>query len=252
LSTSLSILTVDPFKLLLKKQNTSCIYEYTGPRQAIFSADEDCVYSTRIEYAPVGILPLSPSLSCKPSFNEDGDYFEPKQCMKDNENIEKELVQVKVYNNMYHIYCAGNMYTLGRRNVTCPKRIFKLPLSATFTINNIVYRGSVLNIVYHQTEDPMFIDKVEWHLNPHVDYDTLEEKFNVEWEKNEKAIKKEQDTLIVGNGDNILLWAFVVISIFCFMTLLVILIRRIRKGKTSSSEGEQQQQSSQTTRVEIG
>jgi len=70
-----------------------------------------------------------------------------------------DFVQVKVYNNMYFIYCPGNIYMLGKRNVTCPQRYY-ITAYCYFAVNSREYRGAILNIVYQQQEDPCLLRKL--------------------------------------------------------------------------------------------
>lgn len=230
----LKIVEADPFTLLLKKQNKTCTLEYTGPKLAVISEEEDCIYSLNTERAPVGSLPLSPSLSCKKSlsFNADDKYFSKMKCEASHEDDERDFVQIKVYNNLYYIYCPGSTYMLGKRNVTCPQKIFTLPLTATFTVNKVEYKGSVLNIVYQQQEDPLFVDQITWHLDPHVEWDHLEKQVDKEWKELEKDLEKSQHSLNDLHGTSHYDWLIILIGILFFAVLIAAVVLKMRKKKT--------------------
>ena len=241
-SANLTIVEADPFMLMKRKNNQICTMLYKGPKTAIISKEEDCVYAIHTERSPVGKIPLSPSLECKPelSFSENEEYFKEHAC---GQMTEKDFVQVKVYNNMYYIYCAGSTYIMGKRNVTCPDKIFMLPLTATFKIGNVEYKGSVLNIVYKQTEDPLFVEKVQWHLNPHVKWENLSQTFDEEWKKNEARI--HSDNFYYHSGTNIIMWLVIAMIMSCVSTLAVVALFKWRGKICSKKKNEETQASRQ-------
>lgn len=256
INNSLSVVEADPFEIVVRKNEKTCIFHYTGPKIAVLSKQDDCIYAVHTEVAPVGKLALLPSITCNPSlsFTADGEYFKLKECTTNQKN--EDFVQVKVYNNLYFIYCYGSTYELGKRKVTCPKEIFTLPLTATFKVNDVVYYGSVLNIVYKQTEDPLFLEKIQWHLNAHVNYSSLENKIDEEWIINEKEIQAKQSIYrFVGDGN--MIWiAVALITFFIALGLGINVYCRRRRGAaaaaaiaaTTAAE-QNQQQSSQANRI---
>ena len=232
-SKNLTIVEADAFTLSnLNSNKKLCALRYSGPRMAIISTEEDCVYAVHTERAPVGKLPLSPSLTCKKglSFKADDEFFRETDC--DQISV-KDFIQVKVYDNKYYIYCAGSSYVMGKRNVTCPNKVFTLPLTATFEINDVVYKGSVLNIVYKQTEDPLFLEKVQWHLEPHVNWDTLGDKFDKEWKENEESIKKQE--FYYHSDSSTLIW-LLAITILCIAAITVAIILKNRRRICKKNE----------------
>ena len=231
---NLTIVEADPFKLTKRDGNLTCVYEYIGPKQAILSLQEDCLYALSTEKAPVG-LPLASSLTCKPhlSFTEKDDYFKISSCRPSEKDDWQHYTQVKVFDNKYHIYCAGGEYYLGKRKVKCPSYIFTLPLSATFSLNNAEYKGNVLSVVYQQQEDPLYLEQINWHLHPFVNWQTVYTNFSKEEEKiKEKANEREIVQFFSQGGNHILhlllgmITVLLLIGLFIFITRLIIKKRR--------------------------
>jgi cell division protein FtsB len=245
INNSLSVVEADPFEIVVKKNERTCIFHYVGPKIAVISKEDDCIYALHTEVAPVGKLAMLPSITCNPSlsFTSDGNYFKKKECMSNQRN--EDIVQVKTYNNMYFIYCYGSTYELGKRKVTCPKET--LPLTATFKINDVMYHGSVLNIVYKQTEDPLFLEKIQWHLNAHVNYSSLENKMDQEWIMNEKEIKAKQ-SFYHFVGDRNMIWITVAVIIFFIAFGLAIHIY-CRRRKSGAAAEETQHGPAQTNHI---
>ncbi|CAL8134718.1 unnamed protein product [Orchesella dallaii] len=222
---NLSIMEVDPFDLMLKKRNQTCRLKYVGPRLAIMSSTEDCIYAVQTEKAPVGKLPLSSSLSCKPhlSFKKDDNMYRTETCKKSEEGDEHDYARVKVFDNKYFVYCPNGVYFLGKREVKCPNYVFTLPLSATFTLNNVEYQGKVLSIVYHQKEDPLFIEKINWHLSAGVKWDNLTEQFEDDWNHNAEEVSKIEKVHFIYLEENAW-WTTGIIGVMLFGSLIAVVL----------------------------
>ena len=98
----------------------------------------------------------------------------------------------------------------------CPQKVFTLPLTATFTLNDVEYKGSVLNIVYQQKEDPLFIEKLNYHLNPQIKWHNLTAEFDDEWRQNELKIKQDLKALPVfqfSDKTHWTVWEIILISV---------------------------------------
>ena len=149
---------------------------YNGPSNAILSLEEDCLYAVDIKSPSFRDLIVSPFSTCRPglSFRKEAKYFKVEECKPTRSDDYREFVQVKTYNGQYFIYCPGSTYTLGNRDPTlCPNDVFTLPLTATFTINDVEYKGAVLDLVYKEKLDPMFMEKANWHLKPSINWTDL-------------------------------------------------------------------------------
>lgn len=132
-----------------------------------------------------------------------------------------KFAQVKVYDNKYYIYCPGMNYYLEKRKVVCPNKVFVLPIEASFTLNNVEYVGSVLSIVYHQAEDPLFVEKTNWHLSPHVNWDNLTQNMVNEWDA---EVKKLQWMFNVEDltGQTVKLWHVLVYAkVFAIIAIII-------------------------------
>jgi len=150
---NLTRLEADPFDLMVKKQNNTCSQKSTGPLYTVLSLHEDCIYETIMEN-PKGRIALASSLRCKntTSFQTEESHFRTEECKASRLFDEREYIQVKIYNNMYYIYCPKSSYFIGKRKVECPNQVFTLPLSLTFTLNDVQYKGNVLKNVYRERE----------------------------------------------------------------------------------------------------
>ena len=195
---NLTRVEADPFFFMNKRGNNTCKLRYTGPMRATISLQEDCVYETHNE-KPRHNLDLATLSNCRnsSSLNNIDSYYEVERCKVSTTGDEKEFIQVKFYDNEYHIYCAGSHYSIGKRVVKCPLKVFTLPLSITFTLNEVEYRGHVLKIIYREQEDPFIKEHVNWHLNPQVNWSNLAGELDEFWNSNNKKIQEEAKDLKV-------------------------------------------------------
>ncbi len=170
--------------------------KYTGPTIATLSVSEDCIYDTQHERAKNN-LDLTILSKCKnsSSFNNEDSYFQPEKCKAAKSGDEKEFIQVKFYDNEYHIYCFGNSYLIGKREVKCHQKVFTLPLSITFTLNEVEYNGNILKVIYREREDPLMMEHVNWHLTPQLNWSDLVTEVEKDWENNEEIILEESKNL---------------------------------------------------------
>jgi hypothetical protein len=178
--TNLTLVSADDFTLLVRQQEQTCRLSYTGPTNALLSIREDCIYDTGLGARYRGQIFLTAQQKCKTKaiFTDVSDHFSLSSCRNRTNDDAADFVQVKAFNGKYYIYCPDQQFVLGNnRKANCPNHVFTLPISSTFTINNVTYFGKSLDIVFHEVEDPQFIDKVEWHLTPHLKWDTLNETF---------------------------------------------------------------------------
>jgi len=175
------MVVADPFYLMVKHSGQTCKAEYLGPKKAVVSVTEDCVHSVDSSVSLGGKTVFSPSRSClKHSLSDRENAFKLSHCKPSKEGDEVDFVQVKVSNNMYYVYCRGMTFVYGSsRHVECPSKVFKLPLTASFSLNGVTYKGQVMNLVYEEKEDPLLLEKVTWHLTPIVKWEEMEKVFPV-------------------------------------------------------------------------
>jgi len=158
---------------------------------ATISVKEDCVYETRKE-RPRNHLELTILSSCRnSSFTSLENYYAIDKCKKSVPEDEKEFVQVKFFKNEYNIYCAGSFCTIGNRQVVCPDNVFTLPLSMSFTLNDVKYSGDILKIIYKEPDDPFLKEHTDWHLNPKINWSNISNKIGEDWTNNKDRIRKE-------------------------------------------------------------
>ncbi|CAG7831007.1 unnamed protein product [Allacma fusca] len=147
--------------------------------------------------------------------------FEVERCKITKTGDEKKFIQVKIFENKYFIYCAGSQYTVGKKNINCPEEVFTLPLSATFTLNEIEYKGSILKIFWREKQDPLLTEQANWQLNPNMKWSNLTAEFDQEWTRNEKEIQTEVKNLRVFEFHDEQ-WTFTEICLSVSIILLVI------------------------------
>jgi hypothetical protein len=179
---NLTIVKADPFFLMLKEDNQTCKITYHGPENALISPEEDCVHAVDMGKETRGRIFFPHSQKCQPQISNKNEkqWFGLQNCYPSKEGDEVDYIQVKAYQNRLHIYCPGVEYTLGQtRVVKCPNKVFTLPLTATFTLNNMTYQGRTMNLVYNEKEDPLFKEKLEWHLTPIINWDSLNQTFPI-------------------------------------------------------------------------
>ncbi len=161
---NLSIVEADPFFLMVKESNQTCMITYHGAKNAMISMSEDCVHAVDMGKEPKGRIYYPNLIKCRAQKNtgHEKECFSSSQCLPSKEGDEKSFVQLKAYNNKLHIYCPEQDITVSKtRVVKCPNKIFTLALTATFTLNNVTYHGKRMNLVYNGTEDPLLQEKLQ-------------------------------------------------------------------------------------------
>ncbi|CAG7823372.1 unnamed protein product [Allacma fusca] len=180
--TNLTVLEADPFTLLLKDKGQTCHLEYIGPKNALLSPQEDCIHAMDMTKEPSNGLFVTRSRKCVNHTLPQGqeNLFRIERCRKSEPEDEKEFVQIKTHNNKFYVYCPGRVYTRGDKTVVkCPNKVFTLPLTHTFTIDDITYRGDILNLIYKEKNEPLLHEKIDWHLTPEDNWDELNKTFPI-------------------------------------------------------------------------
>jgi Reverse transcriptase (RNA-dependent DNA polymerase)/gag-polypeptide of LTR copia-type/GAG-pre-integrase domain len=193
---SLVQLQADSFELMERSNNLTCRLKYTGPTIATVSLHEDCVYESYLK-DPYSKISLSSSLRCRndSNFRNKENYFKSVSCKATKVGDELDFIQVKILDNRYHVYCPGSVYSIGKRIIDCPGRVFTLPISLTFYLNHVEYKGNVLEIVYKEREDPLLTEHINWHLNPRVNWHNLTDDFDSNLKISEAEIQRKLKNL---------------------------------------------------------
>jgi hypothetical protein len=193
----LTRIEAEPFVLMMKKNNSTCSLRYVGPKVATISVVEDCVYKTHME-TPKERVGFALTQSCSNSTLRDQEkMYQTEKCRPSREGDEKDFLQVKIFDGKYHIYCPYSKYVIGKRVIDCPQRVFTLPLSLTFTLNEVEYKGNLLKVVYRETADPILTEHINWHLNPRLDWSNFTDQFESDLQKNNRKVEEEVKKLSV-------------------------------------------------------
>jgi len=247
ISKNLTRVEADAFDLMIKQNNNTCRLTYNGVKVAILSIEEDCVYETHLENA-VHKTALATSQKCKTdsTSNAENSNYRLQKCKTSVDGDEKEFVQVKIYDGKYYVYCPGLYYILGKRSVKCPQSVFTLPLSLTFTLDNVEYRGNVLKVIYRELLDPLLSVHINWHLNTKLDIENLTAQLGKEWDANELKIEKESENLKVfefkENGWSVAEITTTVCGIIFGLVGLYFLLRYARNRFCKRGKHEEQNQ----------
>ena len=223
---NLTRVEADPFALMTRNKSRTCALKYSGPTLATVSVEEDCVYETHNE-KPRNNLELATLSSCKnsSSFQSIDPYFRLDRCRMTAEGDERNFVQVKFYDDEYYIYCAGTHYFIKKRKIECPPNVFTLPLSLTFTLNEVEYKGSILKLIHREREDPFLKNHINWHLNPHLNWSNIAEELGAFWNDEEQAIQEKAKNLKVFEFDenNGWSWTMIISEIFGLMVIIIVM-----------------------------
>lgn len=191
-NSNLTKVHADAFDLMLKKGNLTCVLKYTGPTVATVSVEEDCVYKTHMDTGREKLaFALTQKCSNSSLFPNDEKSFRVDSCKTSQPGDEKDFIQIKISDNLYHIYCPKSNYMIGKRVIACPNKVFQLPLSLSFTLNGIEYKGSMLKIVYRERTDPFLSEHINYHLNPRLNWNNLTSQFDSDLKLHEQHVKEE-------------------------------------------------------------
>lgn len=194
---SLIRVKADTFDVMAKAANLTRRLKYTGPTMATLSIEEDCVYETHQRTAERLTMATSQKCTNSSSFKHDESHYQRENCRASRPGDKKDFIEVKIFNNFYHIYCPGSVYFIGKRQVKCPDKVFTLPLSLSFTLNEVEYKGSVLKIVYKENEDPYLTEHINYHLTPNINWSNLTSEIEADWKINEERIEDEAKRISV-------------------------------------------------------
>jgi hypothetical protein len=238
---NLTIVEADPFFLMTKEKNQTCKITYHGPQNAMVSPNEDCIHAVDMGKESRGRMYFPHSRMCQThkSVNNEKEWFGIRTCYPSKEGDETGFVQVKAYDNKLYLYCPGLNFTLGQtRVVACPNKVFTLPLTATFTLNGVAYQGRTMNMVYNEKEDPLLMEKLEWHLTPLIRWDKLNETFPV-------FTPLDRDHWNHHQGHHLWILTIVVSTGFGFLVLFLagrklLGIRRQRRTRRSNKQKQEE------------
>lgn len=156
----MQLIEADPFDLKIEKANETCVLKYTGPRNAILSTKEDCVYAVNVKEPATHDLIVSPTQGCTPAAKtKDTKYFDIDRCYAKELEEPWDFIQIKPHHGQYHIYCPGSNITIEKKPQQCPASVFILPMNANFKINDIEFTGSQSSLVHQEVIDPLFTMK---------------------------------------------------------------------------------------------
>lgn len=177
IDSSLVVLEADPFKLMLRnKNNQICSVKYTGPTNAILSLRNDCIYSLNVKTPVTHDMILPPSKGCqgRTELPDGAKFFHVDSCF-DNTTVDaRDFVQIKPYYGQLFVYCPESKITIDGKTALCPADVFMLPIKANFSINGIEFVGSQIHVEHRESLDPLFTMKANWHLQPSVNWTSLE------------------------------------------------------------------------------
>ncbi len=126
----------------------------------------------------------------------------------------------------------------------CPLKVFTLPLSITFTLNEVEYKGNILQVIYREREDPFLKEHVDWHLNLQLNWSSLAKELDSFWTAQEKEIIEEsKDLKVFEFSHNTGFGTMEVISIVLGIILLIMSgtwitcrLRKRRRSRRSTKE----------------
>ena len=136
----------------------------------------DCVLATNLPTPSASRLVFSTFNMCRKSetIHQDEQLFEVSECKPTSSLDHLDYVQVKPYDRKYHVYCLDSLFALGNREQTkCPDEVFTVPMTSTFTINDMKYVGAVIDLVLEESLDPIFMEATKIHLTPKVNLTQL-------------------------------------------------------------------------------
>lgn len=95
----------------------------------------------------------------------------------------ENYIHVKSAGNLNIIYCYGNKIQLDTGLIDCPNYIFQLPITTSFTINNMTYSVGEIDVIEGKyNSDEQFI--INSHLAAEVDPFIMHNKLNDVLENN--------------------------------------------------------------------
>jgi hypothetical protein len=175
ISMDLTLVEADAFDLMLRKKDQTCTVKYNGPKNAILSESDHCVYAINVKQPVKYDLILAPARGCMPKVGESNDtrHFSIDSCQKRIPMDEHNFIQIKPYNGEYHVYCPESQLTVEGIQEVCPNKVISFPLRSNFSINHMEFTGSRISLAHQETLDPVFMVKANWHLKPKVNWTSL-------------------------------------------------------------------------------
>ena len=156
--TACKVLDAQPFTLLTRNDTHTCEQMYSGERYIMFNhSSVGCPVFTFNQVE--GDL----YYRVKPRCDDREETWETVKCRL-NTAIQPDRVQVRPYLSDVYVYCYPDSIFIFGERITCPNYVFKLPLSAKFTINDFTYQGSEQQIISTMFKDRMMMEIINLHV----------------------------------------------------------------------------------------
>jgi hypothetical protein len=214
---TMELIEADPFDIMLKQKNQTCHVKYTGPRHMIVSTVNGCAVAANLKIPVAQDLILSPSHGCMPQSEipTETKYFTVERCDLQHPNDEYSYVQIKPFHGSNHVYCPGSTLEIFGKNESCPEEVFLLPMTASFRINGMEYKGSQVHLDHQEKVDPLFTMKTNWQLQPRLNFTDLRNHPLLSPFRDVQSYSQSQTT-------QLLMWTVVALGLI-IVTLIVLL-----------------------------
>jgi len=172
---NLKLVEADPFVLMHRTRNQTCTIKYTGPRHAIASMKDDCVFASNQRNIQRDDIILAPESGCSGSsaLSSTSKFFTVDRCDPTHPHDERDFVQIKAFAGTNYVYCSGSEITVDGRPQPCPDAVFTLPQSVSFKVNDYSYKGAMMDLTHEEQLNPLFTLRTNWHLQPILNMTSL-------------------------------------------------------------------------------
>jgi hypothetical protein len=207
----LSLVVADSFDLMMRKGDQTCTVQYTGPKNAILSTKEDCVYGVDVPQSQSDLI-VAPARGCDPQpRDEETKHFTMTRCTLTRPKDQERFIQVKPLHNMYHVYCPELTITIEGVPGRCPDSVFTIPMQSSFKINNMTFTGSNVTVIHNEEMDHLISLKTNLHLQSSFNWKSLMVDMN-------KTVPE------IGRNDSTYIHVYWSISFAVSLTILILIV----------------------------
>lgn len=237
LNDTVHVLKSDSFELMARSsRNKTCSIKYTGPKTAIYSEKENCIYPLHSRYVSSNDLFLIPNRGCRSEkrLPNSTNFYSAESCVERQPKDEEDFIQIKHYDNANYIYCPESRIKIMEKIRPCPNQPFQIPLNTAFELNDFLYTADKMYVEYKAHSDPIMSFRANWDLQPTIRLNEIVAGID----KSEVLLNQSRQLrvpeVVNGHQTSILTIILSILLIACLLIIILLIYYFYKKNDGSS------------------
>lgn len=155
---SIKIMKAESFKFWNQTSPTEyCWMKYAGPNYILANSTNNCLLHLETHWVKDQSVRGHTCMKANEALGIQAETFHPEECYDTLTPSNKEI-QVFEHHGLQKIYCFGHNITIQKQNLTCPRYVFEIPNSVSYSLEGYEYEASnITDVVINYVESQ--IDK---------------------------------------------------------------------------------------------